>query len=74
MSGIKLPTDASVAETGHSTVTSRERKPTGGVLKRLRSRRSQVDSRPVTEDELREQGRNITSEEVLGLRAATRGM
>ncbi|XP_076140972.1 protein unc-119 homolog B-like [Alosa pseudoharengus] len=72
MSGIKPPTDASVAETGQSTVTSRELKPTGGVLKRLRSRRSQVDTRPVTEDELREQGRKITSEDVLGLRAATR--
>lgn len=72
MSEIK-PTDASVAGTGHGTGTSRERKPTGGVLKRLRSRRSQVDTRPITEDELLEQGRNITSEDVLGLRAATRG-
>ncbi|XP_063067485.1 protein unc-119 homolog B-like [Engraulis encrasicolus] len=74
MSGIQSQNDTSVAENPHSAAaTSRERKPTGGVLKRLRSRRSQVDTRPVTEDELREQqDGNITSEDVLGLRCATR--
>ncbi|XP_030631604.1 protein unc-119 homolog B-like [Chanos chanos] len=75
MSGPKPRTEPPIADnvpnTSHSSSTVRDRKPTGGVLKRLRSRRSQVDSRPVTEDELRTQRRHITPEDVLGLRVAT---
>ncbi|KAK7135559.1 hypothetical protein R3I94_014283 [Phoxinus phoxinus] len=55
-----------------AAAASRERKTGGGVLKRLKSRRNQVDRRPVTEDELRALGRDITPDEVLGLRAVTR--
>ncbi|KAG7229750.1 hypothetical protein INR49_012546 [Caranx melampygus] len=59
---------------GHSTAAPpRDRKTGGGVLKRLKSRRSQVDSRPVTEEDLRAQSGHITPEDVLGLRVATRG-
>ncbi|XP_010874646.1 protein unc-119 homolog B [Esox lucius] len=52
----------------------RERKSGGGVLKRLKSRRNQADQqRPVvTEEELRALGRDITPDDVLGLRAVTR--
>ncbi|TRY65603.1 hypothetical protein DNTS_015208 [Danionella cerebrum] len=50
----------------------RDRKPGGGVLKRLKSRRNQVERRPVTEEELRALGRDISPDEVLGLRAVTR--
>ncbi|KAL0978203.1 hypothetical protein UPYG_G00167420 [Umbra pygmaea] len=79
MSGAKTRIDPPVASenvnsTGHASASAaRERKPGGGVLKRLKSRRSQVDSRPVTEDDLRGQVGNITPEDVLGLRVATRG-
>lgn len=82
MSGAEARSDAPVAEDvsgsgggGHSTAAAaRDRKPGGGVLKRLKSRRSQVDSRPVTEEELRTQSDHITPEDVLGLRVATRGL
>uniref|UniRef100_A0A8C4D9U7 GMP phosphodiesterase delta subunit domain-containing protein n=1 Tax=Dicentrarchus labrax TaxID=13489 RepID=A0A8C4D9U7_DICLA len=78
MSGAKARSDAPVAENvsggGHSTAAPpRDRKPGGGVLKRLKSRRSQVDSRPVTEEDLQTQSGHITPEDVLGLRVATRG-
>lgn len=79
MSGAKARIDPPVAAenvsiTAHSSAAAaRERKPVGGVLKRLKSRRSQVDSRPVTEDDLRTQVGHITPEEVLRLRVATRG-
>lgn len=79
MSGAKARIDPPVAaenvsSAGHSSAApARERKTNGGVLKRLKSRRSQVDSRPVTEDDLRTQVGHITPEEVLGLRVATRG-
>lgn len=79
MSGTKARSDTPVAENvsggGHSTAAPpRDRKPGGGVLKRLKSRRSQVDSRPVTEEDLRTQSGHITPEDVLGLRVATRGL
>lgn len=79
MSGAKARSDAPVAESvsggGHSTAApQRDRKTGGGVLKRLKSRRSQVDSRPVTEEDLRSQDGHITPEDVLGLRVATRGL
>lgn len=85
MSGAKARSDAPVAENvsgggggggGNSTAApqQRDRKPGGGVLKRLKSRRSQVDSRPVTEEDLRTQTGAITPEDVLGLRLATRGL
>ncbi|XP_061640801.1 protein unc-119 homolog B-like isoform X2 [Phyllopteryx taeniolatus] len=45
----------------------------GGVLKRLKSWRNQVDCRPVTEEDLRAQNGNVTPEDVLGLRVATQG-
>lgn len=77
MSGAKARGDAPVAESvsggGHSTAAP-QRKAAGGVLKRLKSRRSQVDSRPITEEDLRTQGGHITPEDVLGLRVATRGL
>ncbi|XP_020337828.1 protein unc-119 homolog B-like isoform X2 [Oncorhynchus kisutch] len=78
MSGAKARIDPPVAAenvsiTGHSSAAAaRERKPGGGVLKRLKSRQSQVDSRPVTEDDLRTQVGHITPEEVLRLPVATR--
>lgn len=83
MSGAKARSDAPVAENvsgggggGNSTAApqQRDRKSGGGVLKRLKSRRSQVDSRPVTEEDLRTQTGAITPEDVLGLRLATRGL
>lgn len=74
MSGAKESVPGGV----HSTAgPQRDRKAAGaggGVLKRLKSRRSQVDSRPVTEEDLRTQGAHITPEDVLGLRVATRGL
>lgn len=85
MSGAKGRGDAPVAESvsggGLSTAApQRDRKSGGGgggggggVLKRLKSRRSQVDSRPVTEEDLRTQSGHVTPEDVLGLRVATRG-
>lgn len=79
MSGAKARSDAPVAENvssgGHgSAAPTRDRKPGGGVLKRLKSRRSQVESRPVTEEELRTKSGHISPEDVLGLRVATRGL
>lgn len=53
--------------------SSGERKQGGGALKRLKPRRGQTDRRPATEEELRGLGRAISPEEVLGLRAVTRG-
>ncbi|XP_048876037.1 protein unc-119 homolog B-like isoform X1 [Brienomyrus brachyistius] len=50
---------------------TRDRKSGGGVLKRLKSRRIQADSRIVTEDELRTLGRPIAPEDALGLRTVT---
>ena len=78
MSGPKpraeMPTNVNGPDTDTgSTGPTRDRKPAGGVLKRLKSRRNQPDRRPVTEDELRALGRDITPDEVLGLRAVTRG-
>ncbi|KAK6483638.1 protein unc-119-like protein B-like [Huso huso] len=59
-----------------ATAPVRERKTGGGVLKRLKSRRNPTavaaDRRLVTEEELRALGRDITPDEVLGLRAVTR--
>lgn len=79
MSGTKARGDAPVAENvsgnGHSTAApQRDRKTAGGVLKRLKSRRSQVDTRPVTEEDLHSQSGPITPEDVLGLQVATRGL
>lgn len=60
------------ANTGSET-NNRDRK-TGGMLKKLKSRRSQTDKWPVfTEDELRALGRDISPDHVLGLRAVTEG-
>ncbi|MEQ2228262.1 hypothetical protein ILYODFUR_007180 [Ilyodon furcidens] len=79
MSGANARSDAPVAENvssgGHgSSAPPRDRKPGGGVLKRLKSRRSQVESRPGTEEELRTKNGHISPEDVLGLRVATREM
>ncbi|XP_051525146.1 protein unc-119 homolog B-like isoform X2 [Myxocyprinus asiaticus] len=63
---------AAVNGSDSTAAVSRERKTGGGVLKRLKSRRNQGDRRPVTEDELRALGRDVTPGEVLGLRAVTR--
>lgn len=61
------------ADTG-SEKKNRDRKTGGGMLKKLKSRRSQTDKWPVvTEDELRALGRDITPDNVLGLRAVTEG-
>ncbi|XP_071778333.1 protein unc-119 homolog B isoform X1 [Centroberyx gerrardi] len=55
-----------------STANSRDRKSGGGMLKKLKSRRSQTDKWPVvTEGELRALGKDITPDQVLGLRAVT---
>ncbi|MEQ2162428.1 hypothetical protein GOODEAATRI_019667 [Goodea atripinnis] len=79
MSGANARSDAPVAENvssgGHgSSAPPRDRKPGGGVLKRLKSRRSQVESRPGTEEELRTKNGHISPEDVLGLRVATRAL
>lgn len=66
-------TTAAVNGPDPSAASSRERKHGGGVVKRLKSRRSAAERRPVTEDELRASGRAITPEEVLALRSVTRG-
>ncbi|KAL4660377.1 hypothetical protein GN956_G481 [Arapaima gigas] len=79
MSGRNPRTEASSPVNGSdsdpgSSARARERKPAGGVLKRLKSRRSETDKRPLTEEDLRELrklGRDITPDGVLGLRAAT---
>lgn len=53
----------------------RERKNGGGMLKKLKSRRSQTEKWPaVTEEELRALGTDISPDHVLGLRAVTEGM
>ncbi|XP_077377323.1 protein unc-119 homolog B [Festucalex cinctus] len=50
----------------------KDRKAVGGMLKKLKSRRSQTDKWPVvTEDELRALGGEISPDHVLGLRAVT---
>lgn len=80
MSGAKSRGDLPVAENvtsgGHGPAAPpRDRKPGGGVLKRLKSRRSQqVDGRAVTEEDLRARTGHMTPEDVLGLRVATRGL
>lgn len=52
----------------------KDRKSGGGMLKKLKSRRSQTEKWPVvTEDELRAAGRDISPDHVLGLRAVTEG-
>lgn len=57
-----------------SDANHRDRKTGGGMLKKLKSRRSQTEKWPaVTEDELRALGSNITPDHVLGLRAITEG-
>lgn len=59
---------------GDSGATHRDRKTGGGMLKKLKSRRSQTDKWPVvTEQELRALGRDISPDHVLGLRAVTEG-
>ncbi|XP_062399407.1 protein unc-119 homolog B [Sardina pilchardus] len=55
-----------------AAVPGRDRKSGGGVLKKLKSRKNQPDRRPVTEDELRALGKDITPDGVLGLRSVTR--
>ncbi|CAK6950413.1 protein unc-119 homolog B [Scomber scombrus] len=61
------------ADTGSET-NHRDRKAGGGMLKKLKSRRSQTEKWPaVTEDELRQLGKDISPVHVLGLRAVTEG-
>lgn len=61
------------ADTGTES-NRRDRKSVGGMLKKLKSRRSQTDKWPVvTEDELRALGGDISPDHVLGLRAVTEG-
>ncbi|XP_049588625.1 protein unc-119 homolog B-like [Syngnathus scovelli] len=71
MKGAKAHSDAPVAD--NISGPPRDRKPGGGVLKRLKSRRNQVDPRPVTEEDLQARNGCVTPEDVLGLRVATRG-
>uniref|UniRef100_A0A8C1H459 Unc-119 lipid binding chaperone B n=1 Tax=Cyprinus carpio carpio TaxID=630221 RepID=A0A8C1H459_CYPCA len=63
---------AAVNGSDSTAAAPRDRKPGGGVVKKHKSRRNQVDRRPVTEQELRALGRDIAPDEVLGLRAITR--
>ncbi|KAM9858252.1 protein unc-119 homolog B [Aulostomus maculatus] len=59
------------SDTGPET-NHRDRKAGGGMLKKLKSRRGQMERWPtVTEDELRALGREISPDQVLGLRAVT---
>ncbi|XP_068598575.1 protein unc-119 homolog B-like [Brachionichthys hirsutus] len=60
---------------GHRSTAAptRGRRPGDAALKRLKSRRSPLASRPVTEEDLRARSGHITPEDVLGLSAATRG-
>ena len=68
---VKGPTDTDIGPAANS----RERKSGGSMLKRLTSRRNQAEKRPVvTEDELRALGKDITPDQVLGLRNVTQGM
>ncbi|XP_060893549.1 protein unc-119 homolog B [Labrus mixtus] len=63
----KSQTDADTSETNH-----RDKKTAGGMLKKLKSRRSQTEKWPVvTEDELRALAGDISPDHVLGLRAVT---
>ncbi|XP_062310687.1 protein unc-119 homolog B [Osmerus eperlanus] len=65
---VKAPTDTDIGPAANS----RERKVGGSMLKRLTSRRNQAEKRPVvTEDELRALGKDITPDQVLGLRNVT---
>lgn len=58
-------------DTGSET-SHRDRKSGGGMLKKLKSRRSQSEKWPaVTEDELRQLGADISPDHVLGLRVVT---
>ncbi|TNN70664.1 Protein unc-119 B [Liparis tanakae] len=60
------------ADTTGSEAKLRERQIGGGMLKKLKSRRNQTEKWPVvTEDELRALGKDITPDNVLGLRAVT---
>lgn len=62
------------ADTTSSEAKLRERQIGGGMLKKLKSRRNQTEKWPVvTEDELRALGKDITPDNVLGLRAVTEG-
>ncbi|XP_076859470.1 protein unc-119 homolog B [Brachyhypopomus gauderio] len=74
MSGQSSRNETATAVNGQESAAAgaRDRKHGGGVLKRLKSRRSQAERRPVTEEELRALGRDITPDEVLGLRSVTR--
>ncbi|XP_061147526.1 protein unc-119 homolog B-like [Syngnathus typhle] len=71
MKGAKAHSDAPVAD--NISGPPRDRKPGGGVLKKLKSRRNQVDPRPVTEEDLQARNGCVTPEDVLGLRVATQG-
>ncbi|KAL2092473.1 hypothetical protein ACEWY4_012271 [Coilia grayii] len=73
MSSQSSRNDSATTVNGSDTVgPGRDRKSEGGVLKRLKSRKNQTDRRPVTEDELRALGKDITPDGVLGLRSVTR--
>lgn len=62
------------ADSGLDT-SHRDRKTGGGMLRKLKSRRSNTDKWPVvTEDELRALGRDISPDQVLGLRDVTEGI
>ncbi|MEQ2163433.1 hypothetical protein GOODEAATRI_030110 [Goodea atripinnis] len=55
--------------------SNRDRKTGGGMLRKLKSRRSHTDKWPsVTEDELRALGTDISPDHVLGLRVVTEGI
>lgn len=74
MSSQSSRNDIAATVNGSDTVVSgKDRKSGGSVLKKLKSRKTQTDRRPVTEDELRAQGKDITPDGVLGLRCITRG-
>lgn len=78
MNGSRNTPAAAAAAAGDSDAGSdanhRDRKAGGGMLKKLKSRRSQAEKWPaVTEDELRALGTSITPDHVLGLRAITEG-
>lgn len=54
--------------------SNRDRKAGGGMLRKLKSRRSHTDKPSVTEDELRALGTDISPDHVLGLRVVTEGI